>query len=149
MADSFGYLFLLSRRFEYITDQILKKDGLTTKQLLFLITISSRASPEPPSISQIADILCTGHQNVKQIATQLDKKGFIKMVRDEHDKRRWLLTTTKKNQDYWDSKAQEHTAAMFSLFRSLTQKEVQDFYNLLLKLYENTEEIYTQARMDT
>ena len=148
MADSFGYLFLLSRRFEYITDQILKKDGLTTKQLLLLIAIS-RGFSEPPSVSQVADILSTGHQNIKQIANQLEKKGFIKLVRDENDRRKWIFTITNKNHEYWDSKAKEHTQAMFSLFQTLTPSEVDQFSKLVMKLVEGTDEAYKQSRSES
>jgi DNA-binding MarR family transcriptional regulator len=147
MADSFGYLFLLSRRFEYITDRVLRKDGLTTKQLLVLIGIGSGFT-EPPAVSQVAELLSTGHQNVKAIATKLEKRGFVKMVRDDKDKRRWLLTLTPKNQEYWDSRFKEHSAAMLSLFKSLTPSEVQQFHRLVQKLIEGTEEVYRNSRAD-
>jgi len=145
MADSFGYLFLLSRRFEYITDRVLKRDGLTTKQLLVLIGIGSGFT-EPPSVSQVAEFLSTSHQNVKQIATQLERREFIKMVRDENDKRRWLLTLTQKNQEFWNSRFPEHSAAMISLFGSLNPDEIQQFYRLIVKLVEGSEEVYRQSR---
>ena len=141
IAESFGYLFLLSRRFEYITDSILKKDGLTTKQLLTLIVIS-RGLEETPSISQVAEMLSTSHQNVKQIAHQLEKKGFLEMARDENDRRRWLLQVTEKNQEFWDSREQEHGKAMHSLFASLSDQELRQFYKILTKLIESTESIY-------
>lgn len=144
MAESFGYLFLLSRRFEYITDQVLKKDGLTTKQLLVLIAIS-RGFDEPPSVSQVASVLSTSHQNVKQIAAQLEKRGFVRLVRDENDRRRWLLTVTQRNQKYWESRDKEHSAAMLSLFKSLTPTEVEQFHRLLRKLVEGTEEKYAES----
>ena len=144
MADSFGYLFLLSRRFEYITDRVLKEDGLTTKQLLVLIGIGSGFT-EPPSVSQVAELLSTSHQNVKAMANNLEKMGFVKMVRDEKDKRKWLLTLTPKNQEYWESRFQKHSAAMLSLFESLTPSEVQQFQSLVQKLIEGTEEIYRNS----
>ncbi len=144
MAESFGYLFLLSRRFEYITDQVLKADGLTTKQLLLLIAIS-RGFDKPPSVSQVASVLSTSHQNVKQIAAQLEKRGFVKLVRDENDRRRWLLTVTEQNQEYWASRDKEHSAAMFSLFKSLTPAEIEQFCRLLTKLVEGTEKVYADS----
>ncbi len=144
MADSFGYLFLLCRRFEYITDRVLKEDGLTTKQLLVLIGIGSGFT-EPPSISQVAELLSTGHQNVKAIANNLEKRGFVKMVRDEKDMRKWLLTLTSKNQEFWNSRFPKHSAAMLSLFESLTLSEVQQFQSFLQKLIEGTEEVYQNS----
>ncbi|MFX0108299.1 MAG: MarR family winged helix-turn-helix transcriptional regulator [Candidatus Hodarchaeota archaeon] len=148
MADSFGYLFILSRRFEYITDKILRKDGLTTKQLLVLIGIG-HGFADPPSVSQVAELLSTSHQNVKAIANNLEKQGFVKMVRDEKDKRKWLLTLTPKNQEYWDSRFPEHSAAMFSLFKCLNPNEVQQLHRLILKLIEGTEEVYRNSRAES
>lgn len=137
MTESFGLLFLLSRRFEYITDQVLKKDNLTTKQLLVLIAIQG-GFQSSPSISEVADLLSTSHQNVKQIAQQLEKKDFVGMVRDEKDRRRWILRLTKKNQEYWDSRFQEHVMAMKSLFKSLNSKEIQALHSIFVKLAEDS-----------
>ena len=145
MADSFGYLFLLSRRFEYITDQILAKDDLTTKQLLALIAIEG-GGETLPSISQVARILSTSHQNVKKIALQLEKKGFVKIVKDEEDKRRSLLQTTQKNREYWDSRASEHLRAIQNLFTSLNQDELLTFHRILKKLLEGVEILHEEAR---
>ena len=145
IADSFGHLFLLSRRFEYITDSVLKKDGLTTKQLLTLIVIE-RGFDEMPSISQVAELLSTSHQNTKQIAHQLEKKGFLELVKDENDRRRWLLRVTQKNQEFWDSKEQEHREAMHGLFAPLSDQEIRQFYEILMKLIGGTESIYRKAK---
>ena len=145
MVESFGFIFLLSRRFEYVTDQVLSKDGLTTKQLLALIAID-RGFEALPSISQVAEILSTTHQNMKKIALQLEKKEFIEIIRDDKDKRRLLLKTTKKNQEYWDSRSSEHLQAIQGLFSSLLADEVHSFNLLLKKLLEGIEATYRNAR---
>ncbi len=145
MVESFGYLFLLSRRFEYITDRELEKDGLTTKQLLALIAVE-RLAGNAPSISQVAEILSTTHQNVKQIAQQLEKRGFVDIQRDEKDRRRLLLRVTQKNREFFDSRAQEHLKAVQRLFNSLSSREVHDFYTIVRKLIESTDDIYRTAR---
>ncbi|MCK4567759.1 MAG: hypothetical protein KAU48_10665, partial [Candidatus Thorarchaeota archaeon] len=145
MVESFGFIFLLSRRFEYVTDQVLSKDGLTTKQLLALIAIE-RGFETPPSISQVADVLSTTHQNMKKIALQLEKKEFIEIIRDEKDKRRSLLKTTRKNQEYWESRVGEHLQAIQGLFSSLSADEVHSFSLILKKLLEGIEVIHKDAR---
>ena len=145
MVESFGFIFLLSRRFEYVTDQVLSKDGLTTKQLLALIAIE-RGFETPPSISQVADVLSTTHQNMKKIALQLEKKEFIEIIRDEKDKRRSLLKTTRKNQEYWESRVGEHLQAIQGLFSSLSANEVHSFSIILKKLLEGIEVVHKDAR---
>lgn len=145
LTESFGFLFLLSRRFEYLTDQALAKDGLTTKQLLTLIVIE-REFHSPPSISQIAEVLSTTHQNIKKIAQQLEKKEFIEILRDKRDRRRLLLKTTQKNKDYWNSRSLEHLQEIQNLFSSLSAQEIHDFHRLVKKLVKNTEIIHSNAR---
>jgi DNA-binding MarR family transcriptional regulator len=137
MADTFAMVFLLSQRFEYIANKSLSKDGLTTKQFLTIATIE-KGFYSPPSVSQVGDILSTSHQNVKQIAEQLQRKGFIQIEKDPNDRRRLLLKVTKKNREYWDIKAEEHIAVIRGLFESLTQKEIDMFYALISKLVKST-----------
>ena len=145
MLDSFGFIFLLSQRFEYITDQVLAGDNLTTKQLLALIAIE-QGFEGPPSISQVAEVLSTTHQNVKKLALQLEKKGFIEIYKDEQDRRRSLLKTTQKNRDYWDSRAAEHLEAIQKLFSSLSNEEIRKFAILLNKLLEGVDVIHRDRR---
>jgi len=143
--DSFPLLLFLCHRLEYIADSELKKDDLTTKQYLTVVVIENLYS-HPPSISELAESLSTTHQNIKQIALQLQKKGFIKIDRDENDKRTWRLNVTEKNKAYWRSRAKEHEAIVRSFFASLTDNEIQTFSALLLRLIMGTNETYRKFR---
>jgi len=145
MMDAFAMVFLLSHRFEYIANKTLRRDELTTKQFLTIAAIE-KGYDHPPSVSEVGEFLNTSHQNVKQLAEQLEKKGFIKIEKDPSDKRRLLLTVTDKNKRYWESKAEEHIAEVKRLFDALTQREIDTFYNLISKLLENTSNAYADAR---
>ncbi|MHA1424262.1 MAG: MarR family winged helix-turn-helix transcriptional regulator [Candidatus Thorarchaeota archaeon] len=146
MMDAFAMVFLLSQRFEYIANRSLKRDGLTTKQFLAIAAIE-KGFDSPPSISEVGEFLSTSHQNVKQIADQLERKGFIKIEKDSDDRRRLLLKVTKKNKEYWESKAEEHIAEVRRLFDSLTQREIDVFYNIVAKLLNETSEVYRNIRL--
>lgn len=74
--DIFGKIFLLCHRMEYIADKELKKDNLTARQWLLIATIE-KLFEYPPAINEVADKLSTSHQNVKQIANQLEKKDSL------------------------------------------------------------------------
>jgi len=141
-------LLLLSHRIEYITDSELKKDGLTTKQFLVVAGIE-RLFDHSPSISELAEALSTTHQNIKQIALQLENKGFIWIKKDEKDKRTWRLKVTDKNKEYWQSRALEHESVIRSLFASLSDNEIQSFYMLLSKLLTETDATYKKWREKT
>lgn len=145
LAEVFGYLFVFSQRLEYITDSFLKKDHLTTKQLLTLIAIGN-AFDSPPSFSEVADILSTSYQNVKQIALHLQKRGFVEIVRDQKDKRRKLLKLTKANDEFWETRDQENYDNMKKLFSYLSKDEITEFHRILTKSLVGIHPLYKEIR---
>jgi DNA-binding MarR family transcriptional regulator len=147
VAESFGYLFLLSQRFEYMTSSILKKDNLTTKQLLTLIAIKEGfEEDQDPTIGEVAQIMSTSHQNIKKIALQLKKRGFLKIVKDNDDKRRKLLKSTEECDRFWNQRAGDHTQNLLQLFGSLEDDELLQFHNLLMNLINSTDDLYKEIR---
>lgn len=43
---------------------------------------------DKPTVNELADIMGSSHQNVKQILLKLEKKGFVYIAVDENDKRK-------------------------------------------------------------
>jgi len=123
--DLFTKTFLLSLRLEKICNKVLKKDQLTIKQFLLIASIES--FKEPPSIKELADMVSTSHQNVKEMATRLEKRGFVTMERDSKDKRVLRLRTTDKNTEYWASRLEEHENLIFALFDPFSDEEIHSF----------------------
>ena len=141
--EIFGKIFFLSNRLEYLGDNELRKDGLTTKQWQ-LIAVTGKYFTHSPSVSEVAEVLSTTHQNVKQIALKLQEKGFISIEKDEKDRRVLRLRLTEKNRKYWESKSNEDVAFISSLFSALTDQEIQELYFLLNKLEENIDLRYDE-----
>jgi len=145
MARVFNSLFVLSQRIEYITDSFLEKDQLTTKQLLTLIAID-HSFDHNPSLSEVADVLSTSHQNVKQIALNLKKRGFMRIVVDPNDRRRRLLQLTDTNEIFWEMREQENYDNMKMIFSSLTNSEMKEFSRIIEKLLTNLKRLYIEIR---
>ncbi|MFW9918115.1 MAG: hypothetical protein ACFFED_00790 [Candidatus Thorarchaeota archaeon] len=145
LSESFGLLFLLSQRFEYMTDSVLRDDNLTTKQLLTLISIGS-VFDHVPSISEVAEVMSTSHQNIKKIAVQLQRRRFVEIIDDDKDRRKKRLRTTKENDDFWSQRAQDHTNSLMQLFSSLTKQELFTFHSLVTKLIDSTDTLYRETR---
>ena len=139
--DLFTKTFLLNLRLERICNKVLKKDQLTIKQFLLIASIQS--FEEPPSIKEVADMASTSHQNVKEIADRLEKRGFIKIEQDEKDKRILRLKTTEKNAQYWASRLEEHEDVIFALFDPFTDKEIHTFDILINKFLDHLEDNFT------
>jgi DNA-binding MarR family transcriptional regulator len=136
--DVFTKVFLLSLKMENIGNKTLKKDQLTIKQFLLIASIES--FEEPPSIKEVANMVSTSHQNVKEIADRLEKMGFINIERDEKDKRVLRLKTTEKNARYWESRLDEHEDLIFTMFNPFTDREIHTFKVLLNKFLNHLEE---------
>ena len=145
LAEVFSYLFVLSQRIEYITDSFLKKDNLTTKQLLTLIAIGN-AFDANPSVSEVAEVLSTSHQNVKQIALNLQRRGFVEIVKDPKDGRRRLLKLTKSNDEFWEARDTENYENMKRIFSYLTKEEISQFHKILSKSVIGIQSLYKEIR---
>ncbi|MCW4011667.1 MAG: MarR family transcriptional regulator [Candidatus Bathyarchaeota archaeon] len=143
--DVFGSIFLLSQKLQYINDHELGKLGLTTKQFLVLGAVDT-AFENPPTLNEVAMVLSTSRQNVKQLANQLEKKGFMELVSDPSDKRKVLLKTTEKNHAFWESHTEETMVFFRRLFGELTNDEVEELYLLLNKLMASFDKFYYEIR---
>lgn len=143
--DVFGSIFLLSQKLQYITDYELGKHNLTTKQFLVLAAVDT-AFENPPTLNEVAMVLSTSRQNVKQLANQLEKKDFMELVSDPSDKRKVLLKTTEKNRIFWDNHAKENMGFFRRLFGDLNNDEVEQLYLLLSKLMASFDKFYYEIR---
>ena len=143
--DLFGSIFLLSQKLQYITDYELGKYDLTTKQFLVLAAVDT-AFNHPPTLNEVAIVLSTSHQNVKQLANQLEKKGFLELVNDPSDRRKLLMRTTEKNRAFWDSHADANMDFFRKLFSELSREEVEQIYLLLSKLMASFDKLYYEIR---
>ena len=145
MFEVFGQVFYLANRMQHVVDSELRDDGLTAKQFLMIATIE-KLFEEPPSLNEIADVLSTSHQNARQLANQLEKKGFLQIVKDRKDRRALRLKLTRKNREYWESRAADNSISVLSLFDSLDDREVITLYYLLGKLMAGVDEMYERQR---
>jgi len=145
LAEVFSYLFVLSHRIEYIADSFLKKDKLTTKQLLTLITIGN-AFKSDPSVSEVAEVLSTSHQNVTQIALNLQRRGFVEILKDPRDGRRKLLRLTEANDKFWEEREMENYANMKKIFSYLTKAELSELHRILSKSLTGIHPLYREIR---
>lgn len=143
--DLYGKIFLLARRLEYIVDKELARDNLTTKQFL-MIAVIEKVFDEPPAINEVADALGSTHQNVKQMANQLERRGFLRIERDRRDRRVLRLNVTEKNRAYWDSRAEDHERFIMEIFSDLDEDGVRSLHSETMKLLDSVNGLYDRAR---
>ena len=89
MIDSkfiFGSLLVVANQMDTLLGRELKKYDLTTKQWLLTIVVENSFKYDP-SIKEVAKVMGSSHQNVKQVVLKLEKKGFLSLEKDKNDAR--------------------------------------------------------------
>jgi DNA-binding MarR family transcriptional regulator len=145
IQEVFSHLILTASRMEYIMDRDLRKDGLTVKEWQVIAAIGMFFDA-PPMINEVAEAISTSHQNVRRIADQLVKKGFMQVERDPTDRRAVRLKLTRRNDEYWTSKSAHHEARMRDLFSDLSDADLEALAGPLGKLAEGIGRIYREER---
>lgn len=141
-AFIFGNFFLLANRLQVVCDQYLKKDNITTKQWLLLAAISQFVDATP-TLSQVSEMIGYSRQNIKQLALKLEKKEFLKIIKDEQDTRAYRLVLTEKCNLYWKSREEMDNKFIMEIFSCLTSEETNilsaGIPKVLAKITENHE----------
>lgn len=113
-------------------DREMAATGITTQQAAMLQFIE--AQPASPTIGAVATGLSMTHQNVKQIALALARKGFLTIDVDAKDRRARRLTTTALHRSFWAQRNPNDFAQVQAWTAGLTGDEVAQAVQLLRKL---------------
>ena len=138
-------VFLVEQRWRYVVEKEMEPDGITAKQWLMAIVVAS-GFKSPPSIQEVADALSTTHQNVKQVADGMEKRGFMELRRDEKNKRIIRLRVTDKCLTMFKSREDKDKDTVLSLFENLTDEEMTALFNTIAKMEHRASELYEGAR---
>jgi DNA-binding MarR family transcriptional regulator len=111
-----------------------------------MIIILANAFQKPPSMQEVADAMSTTHQNVKQLATRLESRGFLNIERDKKNKRILRLKITEKCTDYWDKRSPEDMKSINSFFQVLEDLEVKELFRIMSKIEKMSEKLYIEAK---
>ena len=87
-----------SRRLTLIYDEVMAPSGLRVTQFHILSELDRRAS-EPPTVSELAEILTMERSALGQTLRPLEREGFIALGRDERDGRRRPVQLTRAGKD--------------------------------------------------
>lgn len=98
--------------------------------MLQLIEVQSVA----PTISVVAQVLGMTHQNVKQIASVLERKGFIEITVDPADRRARRLQSTPHHHRFWKQRNPADFSNVESWTAALSDSEIENLLRLRAKL---------------
>jgi DNA-binding MarR family transcriptional regulator len=131
-AEVFGSMFFLAQHLARQVDSALDPLGLTTKQWLLLVLLVKRLAGERPTLSEAAKWYGSSRQNVKQIAEQLEKRGYLLLEADPADARAIRLRLTAKIK-LFDTRPElaRQKALMNEVFAWAKPGELETFHRLL------------------
>lgn len=125
---TFRLILLMAQQMRTLMDQRLRPDGLTTQQAAVLTAVDALGVP---TLSEVAAALATTHQNARQIADALQRKGFLEVAVDPQDARVRRLRTTATHAGYWAQRNEADHQAVASWFADLDATEAQTLFTLL------------------
>lgn len=86
----FAMLTAFANRMQTVGDNVFEE--VTWKQWFALLGAS--VLQPAPSVSQVAGLVGTSHQNMKQLLLRLQSAGLVSLEKDKHDLRRILVKLT-------------------------------------------------------
>jgi DNA-binding MarR family transcriptional regulator len=130
----YGLLFAVSNKLQACADKILP--DITSRQH-FLLIVLSLFKDKYPSLKEVAGVVGSSYQNVKKLADSLEKKGFIELKRDEHDKRKYNLMMTDKVSTFSEVINEETEIFMRGLYKGLTKEDLRHTVAVLMRMEQN------------
>lgn len=131
-AQSFALLIDLGTKLQVLADRRLAPSGFTTRQW-FLCVVLEQAGKDL-SLRETALRMGTSHQNAKQLALKLERKGYLRIDRDPRDARALRLSLTEECRSYWERRKDQDRDILGSLFRSVSDAELQALHASLKRL---------------
>ncbi|HCW53882.1 MAG TPA: MarR family transcriptional regulator [Clostridium sp.] len=141
---SFLSLFLYTNRLQTACDKL--DSSVSIKQWTLIIMVLQYENP--PTLSQLSIALGCSRQNVKKLALVLEKKGYVKLERDEYDGRALVVKLTEKSRDYFDTRSEVQEQILHMMFEKLNDEEMENLFDLLCKVYEGIEEIEKNIQVE-
>lgn len=127
----YGMLFSLGNRIQTYGDSVFT--DITMKQH-FMMTALEMYKEKAPSLKEVGDLIGCSYQNVKRMATNLEKNGYLHIVQDKNDRRRLTLVGTGKFEEL-NAKLMEQTIEFMSrLYNNITKEELQVTLQTMIKM---------------
>ena len=132
---AFRLLTLEGARLRGLLDRVLAPSGVTVQQGALLSWI--QAQPAAPTIKAVAEGLSMTHQNVKQIALALERKGLLDIEVDAQDRRARRLVLTPLHHRFWRERNVDDFAAIQAWMAAWSDAEVRQAVRLLRRLHRH------------
>lgn len=128
-----GLLSAFDNRFQAVADKMMKE--ISWKQFFAIICINM--CTEEPTIRELAEIMGSSHQNVKQILLKLEKKGFVKLSSDSRDKRKQRIELTGYCREFCEKNDEMSSQIMKTMFEGIPQEQLAVTIQTIIQIESN------------
>ena len=122
-----GLLSAFENRFQAVADNAIKV--ISWKQFF--------------AVKELAEIMGSSHQNVKQILLKLEKKGFVQITTDEKDKRKQRIELTDYCREFCAKNDAMSAMAIGKMFEGISQEQLQATIQTIVKIEDNLKKLET------
>lgn len=128
-----GLLSAFENRFQAMADRDMKV--ISWKQFFAIICINM--CKESPTVKELAEIMGSSHQNVKQILLKLEKKGFVAITADENDKRKQRIVLTDFCREFCEKNDEMATDILGKMFTGISEQQLQVTIQTIIQMEDN------------
>lgn len=114
-------------------------ETITLKQWLVLAELEY--SEKPRSLADLQRALGTSHQNIRQIAAKLEKKGLITIAPDPNDSRACSVSLAEETEDKPHLYRYKQIAFLRTLFADIPAADVEATLRVLEKIEGNLDKL--------
>ena len=132
-----GLLSAFENRFQAVADAEMKE--LSWKQFFAMICVS--LCKDAPTVKELAQIMGSSHQNVKQILIKLEKKGFVSVEEDAEDRRKQRIRLTQYAAQFCAQNDDRSMQLLQRMFQGVSEEQLQMTIQTLLQLESNLKEL--------
>lgn len=132
-----GLLSAFENRFQAVADSTMKE--ISWKQFFAIICVN--LCKDSPTVKELAEIMGSSHQNVKQILLKLEKKGFVSIIVDEKDKRKQRIYLTDYCRQFCSENDEITINIMKKMFAGVSEEQLQVTIQTIIQIEDNLKEI--------
>ncbi|MCB6991969.1 MarR family transcriptional regulator [bacterium 210820-DFI.6.37] len=127
----FNSLFIIGNKLQTLFDNHIPEVSLKQFMLLSIV----RHSKEYLTFTQLGNLLGCSRQNIKKLASVLEKKGFVAIQQSPNDTRALCICPTEKVNAFFNNEFFKYQRELRYLFEVYTEEETSALFALLMKLY--------------
>jgi len=132
-----GLLSAFDNRFQASADNFMKE--ITWKQFFAIICI--KLCKEAPTLNDLADVMGSSHQNVKQILLKLERKDFVSMTPDQKDRRKQRIVLTDRCREFCEKNDAPSQSIIGRIFEGIDEDQLRVTIETIMAMERNVSKL--------